>query len=256
MLNFRKANIFFVLTMLLVLGTNFFFRTPWYAYAMIIFCWISLLFYGSYFISSQFYLNAICRAETNKKEIALSFDDGPDQLQTERLLEILSMEKVEAAFFCIGKNIVGNELLLHRIHASGHLIGNHSFSHSPLFDLFSSRKMLADLQSMDQITEKTIGVKPRLFRPPYGVTNPNLRQAIRSGKYVAVGWSVRSFDTVINDEKKLLPRISRVRPGDVILFHDRSQSMLSIMPDYIRMLKNQGFQITRLDKLLNLEPYV
>ena len=255
MLNFRFSNIFICVLLLITIVANLFLSIPWYIYAFIIMAWISLLFYGSYFIRSQFYMNAICRAKTNQKQIALSFDDGPDGSHTESLLEILDREKVEAAFFCIGKNIIGQESLLRKIHDAGHLIANHSFSHSRYFDFFSFQKMKADLQTMDRITEKTIGIKPVFFRPPYGVTNPNLSKAVKSGNYVAIGWSIRSLDTMIRDQKKLLSRVNRVRPGDIILFHDRSQSMLAILPEFIRAVKSNGFQITRLDKLLNLEPY-
>jgi len=170
-------------------------------------------------------------------------------------LDILFKENVEAAFFCIGKNIAGNEALLRRMYSSGHLLGNHSFSHSNLFDLFSSKKMLADLQAMDMAMEKVIGRRPIFFRPPFGVTNPNLRKAVDAGEYITIGWSVRSLDTVIVNEKKLLDRVRQIRPGDIILFHDRSETMLSILPEFIRKLKVQGFQIKRLDKLLNLAPY-
>jgi peptidoglycan/xylan/chitin deacetylase (PgdA/CDA1 family) len=255
MLNFRLVNIIFCILLLISIGLNLFFTIPWYIYALLFLAWISLLFYGSYFINSQFYLEAICRIETNQKIIALTFDDGPDHSATESLLTTLSEEKVEAAFFCIGRNIAGQESLLQKMHASGHLIGNHSFSHSAWFDFLSSKKMLNDLQAMDQITIRTIGLKPLFFRPPYGVTNPNLSKAVREGNYVAVGWSVRSLDTVIRDKKKLFRKVSRVRPGDIILFHDRSEAMHTILPELIRSLKSRGFQIIRLDKLLNLEPY-
>jgi peptidoglycan/xylan/chitin deacetylase (PgdA/CDA1 family) len=255
MLNFRLVNIIFFILLLISIGLNLFFVTPWYIYALIFLAWVSLLFYGSYFINSQFYLKAICRVKTNQKIIALTFDDGPDHSSTESLLKTLSAEKVEAAFFCIGKNITGQESLLQKMHASGHLIANHSFSHSAWFDFLSSKKMLEDLRAMDQITIKTIGLKPVFFRPPYGVTNPNLNKAIREGNYTAIGWSVRSLDTVIRDEKRLFRKVSRVQPGDILLFHDRSQTMLAILPELIRSLKAAGFQIIRLDKLLNLEPY-
>ena len=255
MLNFRSVNIIFTFLLLLAFGTNLLLTTPWYVYTFILLAWIGALFYGSYFINSQFYLKVICRVETNKKEIALSFDDGPEQPGTGAILDILFKENVEAAFFCIGKNIAGNEALLQRMYSSGHLLGNHSFSHSNLFDLFSSKKMLADLQAMDMAMEKVIGRRPIFFRPPFGVTNPNLRKAVDAGEYITIGWSVRSLDTVIVNEKKLLDRVRQIRPGDIILFHDRSETMLSILPEFIRKLKVQGFQIKRLDKLLNLAPY-
>ena len=112
------------------------------------------------------------------------------------------------------------------------------------------------MQMMDRITERTTGLKPRLFRPPYGVTNPNLRRAIRQGNYVPVGWSVRSMDTVIRDEKKLLDKVMRsVKPGAIILFHDTSKTTLEILPAFISQCREKGYDILRLDKMLTLHAY-
>ncbi|HMH32279.1 MAG TPA: polysaccharide deacetylase family protein, partial [Puia sp.] len=189
--------------------------------------------------------------------IAFSFDDGPADRYTESILKILKEHQVESAFFCIGKNIHGREQVLKQIHAEGHMIGNHSYTHGPLFDLLSPARMLADLQLMDQVMSEVLSLRPRLFRPPYGVTNPNLAQAIRKGGYVPVGWSIRSLDTVNRDEKRLFKKITgSLRPGAIILFHDTSQTTLAILPALIRYVKEKGYEITRLDKLLKLDPYV
>ncbi|MEO6489070.1 MAG: polysaccharide deacetylase family protein, partial [Ferruginibacter sp.] len=77
-----------------------------------------------------------------------------------------------------------------------------------------------------------------------------------NGNYIPVGWSVRSFDTVIRDEQKLLIKIVRaLKPGAVFLFHDTSLSTLNILPQFIKEVKNQGYNIVPLDKLLHLTPY-
>ena len=147
------------------------------------------------------------------------------------ILQVLKAHHTEAAFFCIGERIGGNEQLLQQILAEGHIIGNHSYSHHFWFDLFSSRKMLNDMQLMGEATRQITGMVPRLFRPPYGVTNPNLRKAIESGGYISVGWSVRSFDTVIKKQDKLLQKInSALKPGAIFLFHDTSRTTLDILP--------------------------
>ena len=119
---------------------------------------------------------------------------------TRQILDILKENQAQAAFFCIGKNITGNEDLLKRMVREGHIIGNHSFSHHPLFDFFSSRKMLNDMTAMNQLVKNITGLIPRFFRPPYGVTNPNLKKAVMSGGFISIGWSIRSYDTVIKNE--------------------------------------------------------
>ena len=142
------------------------------------------------------------------------------------------------------------------MHDEGHLIGNHSFSHHFWFDMYGSKKMLADLQQMDEATKKILGVQPRLFRPPYGVTNPNLKKAIINGNYIPVGWSVRSMDTMTSDEDKLLGKVKKgIKPGAIFLFHDTSKATLAILPQFIREVKDRGYSIARLDKMLNLPAY-
>jgi peptidoglycan-N-acetylglucosamine deacetylase len=109
---------------------------------------------------------------------------------------------------------------------------------------------------MDDEVKKVIGIKPTLFRPPYGVTNPNLKTAIVKGKYSAIGWSVRSMDTVIKDEKKLLTKVTAaIQPGAVFLFHDTSIATIKMLPTFLQEVKKRGYKIVPLDKLLHLKPY-
>jgi len=169
---------------------------------------------------------------------------------------LLKQENINATFFCIGNRIAGNEHILRQIKEDGHIIGNHSYSHHFWFDMFSAKKMLQDLQQMDDEMERVTGLRPKLFRPPYGVTNPNVKKAIIKGNYTPVGWSVRSMDTVIKDEKKLLDKINAaIKPGAVFLFHDTSKTTLDALPAFIKEVKNKGYQIVPLDKLLLLKPY-
>jgi peptidoglycan/xylan/chitin deacetylase (PgdA/CDA1 family) len=116
--------------------------------------------------------------------------------------------------------------------------------------------MLADLQLTDLAMESTVGIKPTLFRPPYGVTNPNLKKAIINGGYTPIGWSVRSMDTVTNNKRKLLDKITRsLKPGAIYLFHDTSKTTLAVLPAFISYARESGYEIIRLDKMLNLNPY-
>jgi peptidoglycan/xylan/chitin deacetylase (PgdA/CDA1 family) len=256
MLNFRNTNIFFGSLLIIFIGDNILYGLPVYIYFILLIVYSLVLFYGSYFIQARFYIKSICAAETNKKEIAISFDDGPANEYTPAILDILRENNIQAAFFCIGKRIEGNEKIFKSVHEQGHIIGNHSFSHATWFDLFSAKKMLADMKMMDDAMKKITGLSPKLFRPPYGVTNPNLKKAIIDGKYISVGWNIRSLDTVIKDEDKLMKKVtSAVKPGSIILFHDTSKTTLNILPAFIKHLLAEGYEITRLDKMLKLNPY-
>jgi len=256
MLNFRNTNILFTVLLILAIAFHILHGISFWMYPLLGFVYSLVLFYGCYYVGSNFFIPVICFSPTDKKIIALSFDDGPATNYTPEILAILEAEAVKAAFFCIGNRIAGNEQLLRRLHEEGHVIGNHSYSHHFWFDMFSSRKMLADLKNMDSAMSAVTGLRPRLFRPPYGVINPNLKKAILNGHYTPIGWNIRSLDTVIKDEDKLLKKINKaIKPGAIVLFHDTSRTTLAILPTFIRQVKEHGYEIVRLDKMLNLHPY-
>jgi peptidoglycan/xylan/chitin deacetylase (PgdA/CDA1 family) len=256
MLNFRNINIFFIAVLAILIGLHVKYGLPVYVYPLLFIAWSLIVFLGCVNVSSDFFIPIICKAETDKKEIAISFDDGPAENYTNDILNILDTENVKATFFCIGNRIAGNEFILKRVKAEGHIIGNHSYSHHFWFDMYSSKKMLNDLQQMDDEMERATGFRPKLFRPPYGVTNPNLAKAIKKGGYTPVGWSVRSLDTVAKDKKQLLSKIvDAIKPGAVFLFHDTCKITLDVLPEFIQEVKKRGYNIVSLDKLLALQSY-
>lgn len=256
MLTFRKINWVFLFLLLLLVVLDFFYAVPWWGYLLLAGLYALILFYGCAFIQSNFFMRVICKANTSQKTIAITFDDGPAENFTPAILDILRRHQVKAAFFCIGKKIATNTALLKKTISEGHLIGNHSYSHTPFFDLLSVDKMIADLTKADDECAQRIGVTPRLFRPPYGIINPNLRKAILSRGYDTVGWSVRSFDTVSRDQKKLLNKLKgSLKPGAVFLFHDTMEITKKILPEFIEYVKEKGYSIERLDKLLFLQAY-
>ncbi len=256
MLNFRNINIFFILLLAVLIWVHINYGLPVYIYPLLLILYSLVVFYGCAYIGSNFFMQITCSADTNRKEIAISFDDGPALNYTTEILAVLKKENVKAAFFCIGKNIAGKEEVVKQVEKDGHLIGNHSYSHHFWFDMFSSKKMLEDMRMMDEELKRVTGLQPKLFRPPYGVMNPNLKKAIIKGGYTPVGWSVRSMDTKIKDEKKLLEKvIVGIKPGAVFLFHDSSKATLDMLPGFIKEVKNRGYNILPLDKLLALSPY-
>ncbi|WP_341835080.1 polysaccharide deacetylase family protein [Chitinophaga pollutisoli] len=212
--------------------------------------------WGSVNVRSNYFVRTRSKGKSSDKSVSLSFDDGPAVEFTPQILDILAQFDVKAAFFCIGHRVEQEPALMKRIAAEGHIVGNHSFSHSPMFDLQSSSAMRDDLVKANAVIQSAIGHQPKLFRPPYGVTNPMLARAIRKCRFIAVGWSIRSFDTVIKDEDKLFERVTKkIEAGDVFLFHDTAAATVKILPALIKQLKRDGFAIKRLDELLNIPAY-
>jgi peptidoglycan/xylan/chitin deacetylase (PgdA/CDA1 family) len=210
---------------------------------------------GSIFIRWNFYMPSTHRLplfhlsldgkrlslQNKSKQVALTFDDGPAAC-TEAILDILRKEQVPAAFFVIGKNIAGREHLLQRMVAEGHKIGNHSYEHGFNFDWKSSNAMQLELEQCNDAIRKVTGQQPKLFRPPYGVTNPNLARAVQATGMRSIGWRLRSMDTVARDPEALLKKILlQVRHRDIILLHDSCAITAQILPRLIATLKERGY---------------
>lgn len=225
-------------------------------YVALVTVYIGVQVYGSSVLSAGYYLPVLWRGTEASGAVALTFDDGPVAGRTDKILDILSQHQAPAAFFCIGKRVEAHPQLIHRMHDAGHLIANHSFFHHATFDLQTATAIGAELQSTDQAIERAIGAKPIYFRPPFGVTNPMVASAVRKGAYKTIGWSIRSFDTVINDRARLLRRITEsLKGGDIILLHDHGPCTVDILSDLINQISALGLKIVRVDQLLNEKAY-
>lgn len=259
MYNFRNLSILTAgfLVLLLVANQYFLLVVHWRIYLItIIGLYIFAVVVGCMKISLGFFLPVYCTTKTDEKIVALSFDDGPDNKYTQLILATLKKYNVPATFFCIGKHIIGNEQLIKQMYNDGHAIGNHSYTHNFLFDMYSTKKMLVEMKHTDNSIKAIIGQKPIMFRPPYGVTNPNLTKAIKLGGYTPIGWSIRSMDTIAKNEQKLLQGIiEKIKCGDIILLHDNINITASILPSLIEKIQQRGYRIVRLDKMLKLEAY-
>jgi peptidoglycan/xylan/chitin deacetylase (PgdA/CDA1 family) len=167
-----------------------------------------------------FFLPVISRGVSNKKAVALTFDDGPDPLVTPQVLQLLLKHQVKASFFVTGKKAAEHPELIKEILLHGHTIGNHSYIHDNLL-MFRKTKTIANEIKSAQNVLGDFGIVPLTFRPPVGITGPRLRPALlNSGMYI-VNFSCRACDGgnrwIKNISKKILKRI---RPGDIVVLHD------------------------------------
>ncbi|HJZ40481.1 MAG TPA: polysaccharide deacetylase family protein [Bacteroidales bacterium] len=256
MLNFRNVMVFFFLLLAALLVTDGFLEISAWFYPGIILVLITLLAWGSMTVSSGFYMKLLCRGDRKIKSVALTFDDGPDAGYTPQVLDILKTNQVQAAFFVVGSRAENNPGLISRIHGEGHILGGHSHNHGFFFDLLPVNPMKIELKNTEEGIMKITGKKIRLFRPPYGVTNPTVARAVSNMNYTGIGWSLKSKDTVTADEKALLNKlIKRVKPGDIVLFHDNQAVTVNVLEAFIAWLRQQNFTIERLDNFLHLKAY-
>ncbi len=256
MFTFRNTTLLFFLLLLLlnilqIAGA----RVPVAAYFILLSAYILVSVGASFFIRSGFHMKVPCRIGTDKKIISLTFDDGPDPARTPKVLDLLK-NRAPAVFFITGKNIEGNEDLIRRMDREGHAVGMHSWFHSNGFDLQPAERMRKEFRRSEEELGKVLGKRPLLFRPPYGVINPMVKNALKSFPYHVTGFSLRSFDTTARDEERILRRLTRkIRPGDIVLLHDTSERCIPVLEKFLTFAEKNGYTFVRADRGLNINAY-
>lgn len=256
MLGYRRVNIIATICFLATLIVLFEYSYSFWWLLSIIIPYQLLLIYGSASVQSGFYLRTYNSNPEKSSQVALTFDDGPHPEYTSALLDILAKHEVKATFFLIGKNMEGHEMIVKRMHEEGHIIGNHTWSHTGLMPFWPWKKLREDIEKTNQKIEEITGVKPELFRPPFGVTSPRYRKALDSVKMPSIGWSIRSIDTVHKSPEKLLNRIHRdTYKGEVILFHDTWPGIVPFIDMFLEQLLKSGNSTVTVDSLFEINSY-
>ncbi len=158
-------------------------------------------------------------------QMALTYDDGPNDPHTLRLLELLAKHNARATFFLIGRYVRQRPDIARAIQAAGHEIGNHTFTHPNLIFL-SARKLRQELDDCNKALEDTLGAKPRLFRPPFGGRRPNVLRTARALGMTPIMWSITGFDWSAKSPGYVIGKVTRQvdshngKHGEIILLHD------------------------------------
>lgn len=193
----------------------------------------------------NYFIPSLNRVQPGK--IAFTFDDGPHE-NTLAILNVLKKQDVKATFFVIGKNCEKHPEILKAIVDQGHIVGNHSFSHQNNLGWASTKTIEAEIDKTNAVIEKITGIKPHYYRPPFGITNPNIARAIKRANMTSVGWTIRSFDTVIKNADKLvekvLPRLNK--NGNIILMHDTIGESADALDRLISLCKEKGIEIVNI----------
>lgn len=203
----------------------------------------------------RFFGPYICRGDSVRRQVALTFDDGPDPRSTPALLEVLREHEVEAAFFAIGKKVEAEPKLANDILRGRHLLENHSYRHSGTTNLYLGARLTAEVIRAQQVIERHTGTTPRFFRPPHGLSNPFIFRVAKALGLKVIGWDIRGLDTRITDPAKVVRRIERgLRPGAIILLHDGDipfERLVATVKLLLARLRERGYEVVRLDRMLN-----
>ena len=178
--------------------------------------------------------------------LALTFDDGPDPVDTPKLLDLLREKNVKATFFVIGKRADQYPEIVRRAWAEGHLIANHTWSHYSLFCFLMPGRLRAEIDRCTESIRRTSGSRPRLFRSPVGLRHPLLAPYLEDAGLEYVSWTIRTRDTLTANSSVLSRRILKAASGDIILLHDHlpggTDTMLEVLPRVIDELRARGFE--------------
>jgi peptidoglycan-N-acetylglucosamine deacetylase len=168
-------------------------------------------------------------AGTNPDEVALTYDDGPNDIATDALLDLFARHNARATFFMIGRFVRQRPEIVRRVHAAGHLIGNHTDTH-PWLSFLSSRAIREELRACNQALEDTIGAPVHHLRPPHGARRPMVFRAAEQLGLKIVQWNAMGYDWQPIPANRIVANVTRGREraqrrhtGANILLHDGHQ---------------------------------
>lgn len=198
---------------------------------------------------------------TNKKLIALTFDDGPNDPYTSQILNLLAKFNIKATFFPVGENIIREKETFKNIFNQGHEIGNHSYSHALFAPIFSPRYEREITKAQNLIID-IIGKPPVFFRPPWFFRNPLMLKTAKKMKLKSVTGTFASYLEVfqVKSHKITSDALRKIKPGTILVFHDgynnkkakRSntvESLKLLIPDLLK----SGYKFVTLSELLNMK---
>lgn len=185
--------------------------------------------------------------KTEKKRIALTFDDGPHPIYTPQMLELLKEEQVPATFFLLGENVELYGDVVKEIAKEGHLIGNHTYHHVQVTTL-SLDEACKEIQETSDLIEELTGTGTEYVRPPFGTWNEELEERLNM---IPVMWSIDTKDwTTQNVDWIVRETVKHAEDHDIILMHDSYQSTVEAVKRVIEQLEAEGFEFVTVDEII------
>jgi len=181
--------------------------------------------YGTIAPESELFGRTLHRL-SDPKQLALTYDDGPNDPHTLHLLDVLAKHDVKATFFLIGKHVAAKPDIARRIAAAGHTIGNHTYTHPNL--LFCSAAWIRqELGDCEKVLADNVGPHSKLFRPPFGARRPAVLNVARKMGLTPVMWTVTCYDWKVTTPERVERHAARqISGGDIILLHDGGHTVM------------------------------
>ena len=214
--------------------------------------------YQSIAPTGQWYGRTFTGLPRSSRQIALTYDDGPNDPHTLRLLEVLARQDVQATFFLIGRHVQQHQEIAREIVQAGHAVGNHTFTH-PLLTFKSESEIRGQLSECRAALQDAIGEHSNLFRPPFGGRRPAVLRVARELGMQPVMWNVTGYDWKAPPADVIERKVAKqIRGGDVILLHDgghkemgadRSQTVMATDRLIVRY-KSEGYEFVTIPRMI------
>jgi peptidoglycan-N-acetylglucosamine deacetylase len=208
--------------------------------------------------------NLVCLPEsaTRRRQVALTFDDGPDPGVTPQVLDLLDRYQAKASFFCIGEKAAAHPDIVREIARRGHSVENHTCRHPRAFALYGFSRLGREVDSAQAVIAGITGRAPSFFRAPAGFRSPFLDAVLAQRGIHHVSWTRRGFDAVSRNPLRVLQRLLRgLAAGDVLLLHDGSHArtdagdplVLAVLPALLDQLAANGLKCVSLPTACNAD---
>lgn len=193
--------------------------------------------------------------DTPEQKVAISFDASWGATHTPTLLQILQENEIKTTFFLTGFWVEKYPEMVREIHAVGHEIGNHTYSH-PHLNSLNEEEIKVELERVGNMIFELTETQPDLFRPPFGeYSDKVIRVAERCG-YRTIQWSVDSLDWQETGVDPMVKRVTeRLHPGAIVLFHNNGKFTAEALPQIIAYAREQGYEIVPISELLYQDNY-
>jgi peptidoglycan/xylan/chitin deacetylase (PgdA/CDA1 family) len=214
--------------------------------------------YQSMAPTGQWYGRTFTGLSPGSRQIALTYDDGPNDPHTLRLLEVLAKHGVKATFFLIGRYVRQRQEIVSEIVQAGHVVGNHTFNH-PLLTFKSETEIRRELSQCRDALQDAIGQHSNLFRPPFGGRRPAVLRVARELGMEPVMWNVTGYDWNAPPAEKIERTVEKgIRGGDVILLHDGGHKQMgadrsntvTATDHLITRYKSEGYEFLTIPQMM------
>jgi polysaccharide deacetylase family sporulation protein PdaB len=190
------------------------------------------------------------RGDTRKRQVAITFDDGPHRAYTPELLLILRRYNAKATFFVVGEKAQQAPNLVKAEVAGGHTVANHTYHHVDLTKI-RDEDVATEIKACGEVLEEITGRAPHLFRPPGGDYNNHVAEVAEALGYITVLWTDNPRDYEKPGERLIETRVlNKIRNGAIILMHDGVQQTVDVLPQMLRFLKGKGYQLVTIDEMM------